>query len=420
MKTKWIRLVFVSLALKSAPFQSVARAEDQKQVPFNRCTGGWSEYSALTDPTLLDRHATYWRYRVALPTDKRLELRISGDFPHARYSSFAVYDQATLGPIDTIPDFSIVPDIGSANPFLPGVNRSITSRHYMVRAVQGIDPANKGKNQLSLPRGTEEDPKAIELWYRIFLSDADDNMGSVALPEIESFNADTGLPEACPKPKFVDFELKQALRNRPPSPYQGNVHFYALPGSAMYPNANNRYLGALFQFVGGPEVGVIRFKAPTFPKTRTSNEPFSGREDVRYWSFCLGGVTTATHSCIADEEMVIGRDGYVNLVIGPGDGSDGPDSFAAEVRAKGLNFLGRGKLWISFVVFRTFLPREDFIGNTMKLKMWPPPENEEWPEDVEEIYSARQQMGDSAPDGRQCSMDEFEKNYCGVPVSFPK
>lgn len=411
----------VSVAVVAVFSTQQVKANDSIALEGNDCTSQWAQYSPFSDPTLLDTHATYWRYRVELPTDFRVELRVTGAFPHARYSSLSVYDQADLDAIDTLPDYSIKPNIGSQNPFLAGVNRSVANRNFEVRAIQGLDPTRKKANELVLPEGGDPAaPKAIELWYRIFFSDAgnDEHYGSAPIPQIRAFNADTGVAVACPTPKFVDFDLSRARDHRPPSPSDEKVHFYALPGSAMYPNMNNRYLAGLFRFSGGAEVGVIRFKAPTYPKTRAGIESMSGQEDVRYWSLCLGGATTMTRECIADEELMISNDGYVNVVIGPGNAGDGPGSFAAEVREKGLNYLGRGKLWVSIVLFRTFLPRVDFAGNTLNLKMWPGAE-EDIPEDAEETYSARYQIGDYGPDGVQCSIEEFRKNYCGMNL-FPK
>ncbi len=55
----------------------------------------------------LDPHTTYLTMRLAPP--KGVGLKISGNFPHARYLSFTSYDPATSDPHDAIADAELSP-----------------------------------------------------------------------------------------------------------------------------------------------------------------------------------------------------------------------------------------------------------------------------------------------------------------------
>lgn len=55
------------------------------------------------------------------------------------------------------------------------------------------------------------------------------------------------------------------------------------------------------------------------------------------------------------------------------------------------------------------------------MKLWPAINaQDELPVNAEETYSARQQIGEYGPEGKQCSTEDFRKDYCGVRLSFPK
>src|SRR3954467_8926039 len=75
-----------------------------------------------TDPATInvaypDEAAIYWVTGYQGTPGTRL--RITGRYPHARYFSFNVYDQAQR-PLDALADVEIGPDPGSANPFAAG------------------------------------------------------------------------------------------------------------------------------------------------------------------------------------------------------------------------------------------------------------------------------------------------------------
>src|SRR3954463_16193027 len=76
-----------------------------------------------------DSSAQYWSTRyVAAPGTR---IRIGGVFPYARYTSWNAYDPV-LRPFAKKSDFELQPDPGSANPFVPGADRTtpVAQRHY--------------------------------------------------------------------------------------------------------------------------------------------------------------------------------------------------------------------------------------------------------------------------------------------------
>src|SRR5215210_4409790 len=68
-----------------------------------------------------DSSAQYWSTRYTAVPGTRI--RIDGIFPYARYTSWNVYDPI-LRPFAKKSDFELAPDAGSANPFLPGDDRT--------------------------------------------------------------------------------------------------------------------------------------------------------------------------------------------------------------------------------------------------------------------------------------------------------
>ena len=67
-----------------------------------------------------DLAVVYWISQFKLPAGAKLELK--GQYPRARYMSFASYNPVGQ-PVDGLADDAIRPDSGSANPFLSGAQR---------------------------------------------------------------------------------------------------------------------------------------------------------------------------------------------------------------------------------------------------------------------------------------------------------
>ena len=83
--------------------------------------------ATTTNALALDTNAVYWGGTYAAVPGTRI--RIEGQYPHARYISWNVYDAAAR-PIDALSDVQLAPEPGSSNPFLPGADRTVTDRSY--------------------------------------------------------------------------------------------------------------------------------------------------------------------------------------------------------------------------------------------------------------------------------------------------
>src|SRR3954454_8292976 len=95
-----------------------------------------------TDPATVnvaypDEAAIYWSGRYQAVPGTRI--RVTGRYPHARYMSFNVYDNAQR-PLDALADVELAPDAGSVNPFAAGASRTVSRRDYTAFVDCGSPP----------------------------------------------------------------------------------------------------------------------------------------------------------------------------------------------------------------------------------------------------------------------------------------
>ncbi|WKG12400.1 hypothetical protein QX204_13405 [Nocardia sp. PE-7] len=69
-----------------------------------------------------DSGALYWAAQFAIPAGA--QLTVKGEYAHARYQSLNSYNVTDNTPTAALNDVSTAPDAGSANPYLPGAERS--------------------------------------------------------------------------------------------------------------------------------------------------------------------------------------------------------------------------------------------------------------------------------------------------------
>lgn len=91
-------------------------------------------YDPLWNNVYPDSNAVYMCASFDLP--KGTKLTFSAEYPRSRYMSWTVYGTDT----DSLIDIDIEPNEGSLNPFIPGVNRDVSSRSYNITIVQGNKP----------------------------------------------------------------------------------------------------------------------------------------------------------------------------------------------------------------------------------------------------------------------------------------
>ena len=143
-----------------------------------------------------DSSAQYWSTRyLAVPGTR---IRIDGTFPYSRYTSWNVYDPI-LRPFAKKSDFELAPDAGSANPFLPGADRTTptSQRHYTLFIT--FDPNdNPGPNTIYVD--PTKNPRGV-ITLRVYVPDQGrDVTGGVGLPQVTWEPTSSSGPPATTSP----------------------------------------------------------------------------------------------------------------------------------------------------------------------------------------------------------------------------
>ena len=96
----------------------------------------WTRGPVSKDPYINiaypDAGAFYWNAAFTVPEGARLYLE--GKFPHSRYMSLISYN-GRGAPIESLPDYLILPNEHSINPFVDGADRRNENRSYTVEIV---------------------------------------------------------------------------------------------------------------------------------------------------------------------------------------------------------------------------------------------------------------------------------------------
>lgn len=398
----------------------------------NNCTSDWGipdPGSKRWAPLMPDKHATYWPYAInrdIREPDNR-GFKFKGQFAHARYQSFHVYDDFDGSlvwpdpdgdgkPTSSLLDSDIEPDDGNENPYLPNVNRNTRKRDYTVWVVpEGSDTSSyaNASNVITFRRDVEK----LSVYLRVYLPD--ENLkgqphylsGGVPLPEIECFDTANPLqPAECPTARLIAGTGE--MPTGPPVNEYGEVHFYRIDTGDFYTNQHSAYVVSVFKDLKGT-VAVIKFKPPTFTDTSHPRASFPEEQtELRYWSLnvCSGRLTNTT-ACLADYQATVACDGFVYVVLAKAL----PHLIE---HALGLNFLPWGPrregpggeegddaivlAYRHMVIDSEFRPNSAAavpIGQAADMGETPP-------------------MGDYAPVGRYFTEAEFLENFGNFDVNY--
>ncbi len=148
-------------------------------IPENDCTSAWSEArsgSTRRNQLYPEFHSTYWMYRIIDTQGGKFGLKFTGEFGHARFQSFTVYNDGDEQgnragtQIGSLADIDIFPDEGSQNPYLSGADRTNPNRSYTVVVVPTGSSKTRGVNPKNV---ITFDPEytAISIWLRVYLPD---------------------------------------------------------------------------------------------------------------------------------------------------------------------------------------------------------------------------------------------------------
>jgi hypothetical protein len=271
-----------------------------------------------------------WWY---MPIDPQWrEVTIAGEYPAARFFSFAVYNNAPVstGVADHLFDQEIAPDAGSFNPFDSSASQTEEPQTYTISVRRTDNGQDDSRNVLRL------DAEAGWLLYRLYLPNAGEGgMGGVPLPivSISDASGQTTL-DPCPtvnrqselaalQPQFLPAELEN-----PPTtpPVPDRIWFGPIPAPppVLLPNPDQKYMVSFFMSdYQSDRIIVIRGKMPAFPDTYHGapvSQPAPGFDSVqmRYWSMCVGELVSPlsiTGQCAVDAGTPLDGDGFYTIVI---------------------------------------------------------------------------------------------------------
>jgi hypothetical protein len=386
---RWGRTVLlgaiVAAAFLTAPLAARADGVDQT------CELTATRFDADTVNVLFpDSSAQYWSAEYKAVPGTRI--RIDGIFPYSRYTSWNVYDPA-LRPFAKKSDFELTPDAGSANPFLPGADRTTPpdQRHYTLFIT--FDPADHpGPNTIYVD--PSKNPTGV-FTLRVYVPDLGrDSTGGVGLPQVTwEATSSSGPPSVTSpcrnleKPSSTTVTGAYAGSGGPNggAPYPGrnpplwhkfvnlcysgddllfdNVVGDRIPDSGGNPcdnfgsggflsNLDNAYVYAFISRGFGPIV-VFRGKAPTFAATYPNAPVMPSGVQLRYWSFCQNDPYTQRYiGCRRDDQVRAGPDGNYTIVVS--QPADWPN--AAQNRCRAASWIPWGPQPEGVMIYRHMLP----------------------------------------------------------------
>lgn len=382
----------------------------------NTTVSYWTENigSDKTLPLLPDSNVNYFLYSFTRIKGSTVGIRIKGQYGHARYMSFNVYDNTTLTSVASLVDMKITPDASNENPYLPTANALLTNRNYTVNICPNTVDSSAFTNNLRYDDKIEN----VGIILRYYIPQQN-NYADVPLPRIEAFDTKTGETLATPLPSSSNFQQQFQDKYQKISTLLNlagfleapkDVFFYKFSGAFLYPNLDNYYLFTPITF-NKNGVTMLRFKAPSFALDNTQN----GLTDVRYFSICLCDAKTYTYSTTTDLSFKIAAsDGYVNIVIGDEDA-------ALRTKAAGLNYIVLPPELKNnvkgLIIYRNLLTNPAF---PYPMKLVPDISTNINLANLLNISNLQAQtyMADYAPIGMKMTKKQFLDNFGGFPVSY--
>lgn len=358
--------------------------------------------ASTTNVLAVDTNAVYWGGTYAgLPGTR---IRIEGQYPHARYMSWNLYDSAAR-PIDALSDVQIAPNAAG---------------DYTAFIEFGQRPAQPAPNTLYTG-----DSRGGTFLYRVYVPDrGSDAKGGVPLPRVslEPAGGPGGAPgiDACRELQApYAWQLNRLIEGAPPMPDPTNdgegfpgrnppnwrlftnfcgsavdIMFDNEQGERFHPDASercgdgpgffsNRDIAYVFTGTsrGYGEVLVLRGRAPR-------------RRQLRYWSFCqYEPASQRVIACRRDNRVKVGPRRYYKIVV-----STAASRPANARRACGVTWLPWGPQPQGLLIYRHMLPAPSFRHAIQR---------------VGEPGNERRAMGPFYPRGRYLkTAADFEKRGC--------
>ncbi len=308
-------------------------------------------------------------------------IRVSGQYPKARYFTFSVYDGFRPGNLlDTIDDWELTPRLNGV-PLAPPLrfpaqipdsgNETYT---WQITLKYLPPPANDADRERDTVYMSDDQVRYFgftipnvfgnkQFGLRTYLPDAGQNeFGGVPLPVITYTMPDGTVIDSRNNPEQDECDTlsrgqdvlltvfpqvrQSGTGNTDWEPDTTNETFH------FYPNgATNYFRGPASKF--NADMVIARFRAPLHP------DAFPDTAQVRYTSLCQNQYNnTAVVDCIADREFVIQPDGSAITVIST--------NARRPVRAQaafGYNWLPWGPASEALIYLRQITPNPLFVGN---------------------------------------------------------
>lgn len=394
IKTASLTAAAILMANVMAPAAALAQDHVPMSGPINRMdtqhpgtpgprTCFWTNGPYSGDPYLNiawpDTNTFYWTAKFTVP--EGATLRLDGQFPHSRYSSFTTYDMRGQ-PVESLADYLITPLPGHTNPAREGGDRTARKRAYTIDVEAG------GTRDLTRKEGIFDEgatSKIIHapkndgyqqvLIYRVYTVDKGASItGNVPLPTpvltmadgkvlrgmeaCAAINASQQMkiaPDAVGMPAWRYRELLTTPGKPDTNPatnpstwyaqfdrkqfegiFTGAIGNFDRKSEGFYPTVDNQYVRTFINRKFGP-VYVLRGKLPVTPRTMDGEPVMKVKDaDMRYWSICSqkGAANTMVLKCLNDEQIVTDKDR--NYVIAFSRAADRPRNAYPEC---GINWL---------------------------------------------------------------------------------
>jgi hypothetical protein len=304
----WSRILVVLLLLPAAP----ARADPPP------CAWGGEVSTDSINALFPENHAAYWAFVYTVRPG--LHVRLTGEFPDARFMSLSVYKGeggafSVDGVDSTLTDHEIDPDAGTTNPWR---TRRGSPGTFTVDLVTSPRPGQSNVLPLA-PLDTPEGTQG-RLVLRVYLP-AGGDFGTVALPTISLVTGDTTepLPDCNRNPS----------RAVAPGVAADDAFVRPPPELGLLPNTDTGYLAMTLTPPTGDRVLVIRGRGAS-SADGTHPAPWPRRRvQLRYWSLCsnLNNTQrslvanpmpdgTVDYGCRNDDETTLDRRGFYTYVVG--------------------------------------------------------------------------------------------------------
>lgn len=409
MKKNYKSLLTVFLSMMAVHFTVVSAHSNQFiKNPWTAFPGSFR----LT-PAFPDKASRYDVFSFKPGTGDFDMLKVTGQFPYARYFSINLYDYNEATDFASLSDREIEADDGSINPYEIGADRGKKNRSYTLWIMkEGTIPPAEAGNILTYPGGIE----TLTLMTRVYRPDQGcDSLGSVSQPTVELIKLDGSKGDPPDMPNVltgIASKLEMFLFNPDLiatvdilKQFAGNkIVFHRISDAGLFPNAHNEYVVSPLETRYWNNVAVVTLKAvPTFEETY-HGDSFEGEKEVRYWSLCTGGMgATTTPACLCDDEITPNEDGTVTVVIAP-------SYLKSMIKNAGLNYMAWGLVYKPVLIYRHMMARDDFegkIGNVTPIER--PPAMKDRNKEYLDDHRAENWMGDYAPRGFLYSISEFKK-----------